>query len=136
MDTQLTNEARYEDRSLAELLRALSSDTTTLFRQESELLRREMDGRMARAKREVAVLGAGGVIAYVGALALTAAVILALALVMSAWAAALLVGAVYVVIGGIMLVTGRKKLEDEELAPRETLRSVRTDLRTMREAVR
>lgn len=136
MDTQLTNEARYEDRSLAELLRALSSDTATLFRQESELLRREMDGRMARTKREVAVLGAGGVIAYVGALALTAAVILALALVMSAWAAALLVGAVYVVIGGIMLVTGRKKLEDEELAPRETLRSVKTDLRTMREAVR
>ncbi len=136
MDTQLANEVRYDERSLAELLRDLSSDTTTLFRQESELLRREMDGRMARAKREVAVLGAGGVITYVGALALTAAVILALALVMSAWAAALLVGAVYVVIGGIMLLTGRKKLESEELAPRETLRSVKTDLRTMREAVR
>lgn len=133
---QYEESPHYEDKPLKDLLRDLSSDSATLFRQESELFRREMDQRLSRAQREVTVLGAGGVIAYVGVLALTTALILALALVMAAWAAALLVGAIYVVAGGLLLLTGQQKLKHEELAPRETIRSVKTDLRAMREAMR
>jgi hypothetical protein len=125
-----------EDKPLKSLLRDLSSDSAMLFRQESELFRREMDHRLTRVQRDVTTLGAGGVIAYVGVLALTTALILALALVMAAWAAALLVGAIYVTAGGLLLWTGQQKLKHEDLAPRESMRSVKTDVRTMREAMR
>lgn len=136
MDSIYIEERSFEDKPLKDLLRDLSSDSTTLIRQESELFRREMDGRIARVQREVSLLGSGGFVAAIGVLALTAALILALALVMAAWAAALLVGALYVVVGGILLLTGQQKLKHEELAPKESIRSVKTDLRTMREAVR
>ncbi len=129
-------ESELRDKPLPELLRDLSTDTSTLFRQEAELFRREMDARITRARREVAVLGAGAVIAYVGLLALTACLILAFSLVWAAWAAALFVGAVYVIVGGILLLTGQQKLKNEELAPKESVRSLKTDFRTMREAVR
>lgn len=136
MDSMYIEERSFEDKPLKDLLRDLSSDSTTLIRQESELFRREMDGRISRVQREVSLLGSGGFVAAIGVLALTAALILALALVMAAWAAALLVGALYVVVGGILLLTGQQKLKHEELAPKESIRSVKTDLRTMREAVR
>lgn len=134
--TTETTERQYEDVPLKELLRELSHDSATLVRQESELFRREMETRIERVQREVTMLGAGGVIAHVGLLALTAALILLLDLAMPAWVAALLVGAVFVIGGALIVLNGRKRLKEEELAPKQSIRSVRTDLRTMREAMR
>jgi hypothetical protein len=129
-------ETHYEDKPLKELLRELSVDSSTLVRQESELFRREMEGRIDRVQRELTMLGAGGMIALIGALALTAALILLLSLAMPAWVAALLVGAAFVIAGALALMNGRKRLKEEELAPRQSIRSVKQDLRTMREAMR
>jgi hypothetical protein len=126
----------YEDRPLKELLRELSDDSARLVRQESELFRREMDARVDRIQREVTMLGAGGVVAYVGVLALSAALILLLALAMPLWVAALLVGAAYVIAGGALVATGKKKLQEEDLAPRQTIQSVRRDVHAVREAMR
>jgi uncharacterized membrane protein YqjE len=129
-------ETHYEDKSLTELLRELSSDSSKLVRQESELFRREMEGRIDRVQRQLTMLGAGGIIALVGVLALTTSLILLLALAMPAWVAALLVGAAFVIGGALALLNGRKRLQTEELAPRQSIRSVKQDLRTMREAMR
>jgi hypothetical protein len=51
------------------------------------------------------------VVAIFGAMALTAAFILALALVMPPWAAALVVAAVYLAIAGVLALTGRTQVQ-------------------------
>jgi hypothetical protein len=128
--------AQSDDRSIKELVQALSHDSVTLVRQESELFKKEMAQRVSKVERDVALFGSGGVVAYTGALTLTAAFVLALSNVMPAWLAAFLVGAVLLAAGVLVLFTGKKKLANETMVPRETAQSVKRDFRAMREAVR
>lgn len=123
-------------RSLAQLLRDLSRDSTHLMRQEVQLFRVETEQKLTTAQRHAMVLGAGGMIAYLGLLSLTAATIMLLALAVPAWLSALLVGVALCALGAIALVVGKNRLASEELAPKETIRSVKQDARTLREAVR
>lgn len=125
-----------DERSVGALMRDLSSDSMHLIRQEAQLFRVETSQKLAKVQRETAVLGAGGVIAHTGALVLAAALVLLLAEAMAAWIAALIVGAALVIAGAIALVTGKNKLAREEVAPKETVRSVTQDIRTIREAWR
>lgn len=128
--------ATHDGRSLAQLLRDLSNDSITLIRKEAELFRAETAQKLSHAQRQGIVLGAGGVIAFVGLLALTAALILLLALAMPAWVAALLVGLAFAIGGVVAMVVGKNRLQRETLAPDESIRSVKTDVRMVREAVR
>ncbi|MDQ3036590.1 MAG: phage holin family protein [Myxococcota bacterium] len=124
------------DRSLPQLLRDLSTDSVHLIRQEAQLFRAETEQKLTTVQRHAIVLGAGGLIAYIGVLALTASVILLLALAIPAWLSALLVGAAMITLGVVALVVGKNRLASEELAPKESIRSVKHDVRTVREAVR
>jgi hypothetical protein len=126
----------HDGKTVRDLMRDLSHDTTLLVRQETELFRREMELRVNRLERQAAVFGGGGVVAYVGVLALTAAVILLLSLVMAAWGAALIVGAVYVTVGGLAVLLGRKRIREQSLEPEETVESVKQDVHAMQEAIR
>ncbi|AKF06363.1 phage holin family protein [Sandaracinus amylolyticus] len=128
--------AAMHDRSLPQLLRDLSNDSMTLIRKEAQLFRAETEQKITTAQRQGIVLGAGGMIAYLGLLSLTAALVLALALVMPAWLAALLVGFVLIAAGVTAMVMGKNRLQSEQLAPKESIRSVKNDVRMVREAVR
>jgi len=134
--TLTSNGGAVQDRSLPQLLRDLSNDSMTLIRKEAQLFRAETEQKIATAQRQGIVLGAGGLIAYLGLLSLTAALVLALALVMPAWLAALLVGLVMIAAGVTAMVIGKNRLKSEELAPKESIRSVKNDVRMVREAVR
>lgn len=131
-----TFDNRFDGKNVRELLRDLSNDSTTLIRQESELFRREVEHRISRVQRQVTMLGAGGVVAFVGMLVLTTAFVLLLSLAIPAWASALIVALVYLLAGGALLMVGKKKLQEEELAPRKSIDSVKQDVRTLREAFR
>lgn len=125
-----------DERSLPQLLRDLSNDSILLIRKEAELFRAETAQKLSHAQRQGIVLGAGGLLAFVGLLALTAALILLLALAMPAWVSALLVGVALVIGGVVAMVVGKNRLQRESLAPQESVRSVKTDVRMVREAVR
>lgn len=129
-------EGPYKDTPISELVRNLSQDTATLVRQETELFKTEMNARVHEVQRTASVLGVGAAIAWFGAMALTAALILGLAEIMPGWVAALIVGAAYVIAGGIALMVGKQRLSEQELKPEQTTRSVKTDIRVMREAAR
>lgn len=128
--------ATVDERSLAQLLRDLSNDSIMLIRKEAELFRAETTQKLSHAQREAIVLGAGGLLAFVGLLALTAALILLLALAMPAWVSALIVGLAMAIGGAGAMVIGKNRLQRETLAPEESVRSVKTDVRMVREAVR
>ena len=138
-DGRRTNgDARHDlhDKPIPELFRDLSHDTSLLVRQETQLFKAEMHARVTKLERTAGVLGLGGAIAWFGAMALTAALILGLAEVMDGWVAALIVGVAYVLAGGIALAMGKKRLSEQELMPTETQKSVKKDIRMVREAAR
>jgi len=114
--------------SLGELFAALLKDTTTLVRQEVSLAKAELGEKAATVGRNVGLLAAGGAVAYAGLLAVLAAIISLLANAgMSWWAASLLVGMVVAAVGGILVNKGLSALKHEDLAPRQTLETLRED---------
>jgi Putative Actinobacterial Holin-X, holin superfamily III len=129
-------QARGEDRSLGELLGDLARDTGTLVRQEVQLAKTEMTQKASRVARDAGVLVAGGLVAYAGFLALLAALILGLiAAGIDAWLAALLVGAVVAIVGAVLVQRGLSALKREELAPRQTVETLKEDARWAKEQV-
>lgn len=134
--TTTTTNGHVEDRPIAALLRDLQSDSMHLVQQEAQLFRAETSQTLARVQREAMILGAGAALAAVGGLVLAAFLVLLLAEVMPAWLSALIVGVVLTVAGGVAIMNGKKKIAAEQLAPKQTQRSVKEDIRTLREAWR
>jgi hypothetical protein len=123
-----------EERSLGELFGDLSREVTTLVRQEAALARTEMSEKASRVGRDIGMLAAGGAVVYAGVLAILAAVIILLAQAgMSWWASALLVGVIVAAVGGVLVWKGMDALKHEDLAPRQTLETLKEDAQWMKE---
>lgn len=116
-----------DDRSLGELFSELAQETTTLVRHEVNLAKVEMSDKASRAGKHVGILAAGGAVAYAGLLAILAAVIILLNDVMPLWVSALLVGVVAAVVGYILIRRGLDALKREDLAPRQTMETLKED---------
>jgi uncharacterized membrane protein len=123
------------DRSIGELIGQLSQDMALLVRQEARLAKIEMQQKLSRVTADMISLAAGGIVAFVGALALAAAVILALIepVGLSPWLAALVVGAVLALAGGLMLGRGVRALKRTDPAPRRTVETIRDDIQWAKE---
>ena len=127
-----------EDRSLGELFGQLSQDISLLFRQEIQLARAELSEKISGLTTNLVSVLAGGFVAYVGALAIVAALILFLYEVVgiSPWISALLVGAVFAIGGYMMLSKGLKELKRVDLAPRRTVENIKEDVQAIKDDVR
>ncbi|MBW3622670.1 MAG: phage holin family protein [Armatimonadetes bacterium] len=112
-----------DDRSVGELFAELTREMSTLVRQEITLARTEMSQKASKAGKNIGMIAAGGIIAYVGILALVAAVILLLGLFIPMWVSALIVGIVIAAAGGYMAKKGIDSLKNQDLVPRETIES-------------
>ena len=126
-----------QERGVAELLGQLSQDMTMLVRQEVQLARAEMSDKLSRLTANLVSVVAGGFVAYVGALALVAALILALHNLanISPWVSALIVGAVLAIAGHAMLRRGLGELKRVDLAPRRTVENIKDDVQAIRNDV-
>jgi len=117
-----------DERSLGELFGDLARDTGVLVRQEVGLATTEMTHKVSAAARDVAMLAAGALVAYAGFLAVLAAVIIGLAVAgLGWWQSALLVGVVVAAIGGLLVQRGLASLKHADLAPRETIETLKED---------
>jgi len=126
-----------QERSIGELFGQLSQDMTLLVRQEIQLARIEMSDKISRVTTNLISVGAGGFVAYIGGLALTAALILAirdLANISLAWSS-LIVGAILAIVGYVMLQRGLKELKRTELAPRRTVENIKDDVQSIKDDV-
>jgi len=124
---QETRQAKQEQ-SLGELLADLTREITTLVRQEAALAKAEMSQKAARVGKDVAFLAAGGAVAYAGLLAIVASLIIMLAQAgMPWWASALLVGVVVAGLGAFLVWKGLNNLKQEDLAPRQTIETLKED---------
>jgi Putative Actinobacterial Holin-X, holin superfamily III len=124
-----------EERSIGELFGQLTQDLSLLVRQETQLAKTEIQEKISRAGRNLASLAAGGVVALVGGLAITAALILLLVdpIGLEPWLAALLIGVLFAGIGYVMLSGGLRHLKQLDPAPRRTVESIKEDLQMVKE---
>jgi hypothetical protein len=130
-------ELRQQERSIGELFGQLTQDMTLLVRQEVQLARTEMTEKLSRFTTNLISVGAGGFVAYLGGLALMAALILAirdLANISLAWSA-LIVGAVLAIFGYVMLQRGMKELKGADLAPRRSVENIKDDVQSIKDDV-
>jgi len=122
-----------DERSLGELFGELARETGTLVRQEVELARTEMTGKVSRAGRGAAMVGAGGAVAYAGFLVLAAAVVaLLVEMGLDLWIAALIVGIVLAAVGGLLAYQGQNTIKRTSLAPERTVQTLKDDAEWVR----
>ena len=118
-----------DDRSIADLIKQLSDQTTTLVRQELGLATAELLVKGKRAGLGAGVFGGAGVFAGYAAGALTACLILLLATAVSAWLAALIIAAVYGAIAGVLALKGRTEVQQSvPPMPEQAIESVKEDV--------
>jgi hypothetical protein len=120
---------RTDDRSLGDLFAELSRETTTLVRQEIKLASTEMTQKATRAGKDVGFLVAGGAVVYAGVLAILAAIVIGLGQAgLPWWLAALIVGVVVAGIGAVLILRGLDNLKHEDMAPRQTIDTIKGDI--------
>ena len=117
------------DRSLRELLKQLSADTTRLVHQELELAKAELTQKGKQAGAGAGMFGGAGALGLLALGALTACFILALNAVMPAWLAALIVAVVYGIIAFVLVKQGQAKLKAAgPPVPEQTIETVKEDV--------
>jgi len=121
--------------STGELFSRLSTDLTTLVRDELRLATAEMSVKAKRAGVGAGMFGAAGLLALYGLGALFAAIIAALSLVMDVWIAALIVAVVLFIAAGIAGLLGKNKVSEAgSPVPERTVESVKADVDAVKHA--
>ena len=124
-----------EERSLGDLFSELASETGTLVRQEVSLAQAELTQKAATAGKNVGFLAVGGAVGYIGALAVTASIIMLLAQFMPAWLSALIVGVVVAVVSYFMISASLAALKKMDMIPRDTVETLREDAEWLKKEI-
>ena len=120
--------------STAQLITRLSEQTTRLLRNELRLAQAEFTEKAKQGGIGAGYFGAATILAWFGFAALVTTAILALALILPAWAAALIVTGVLFIIAGIAALLGKKKIESISPTPDRTVANVNRDIAEVKEA--
>ena len=122
-----------EDRSVKELFAELSREGRTLVQQELALAKVELKEKAVVAGMGAVWIVAGGLVAYGGVLALIAGLVLALiAFGLPAWAGAAVGGVLAGIVGYLLIRAGVASLKPEALVPRQTLDTLKENVRWLK----
>ncbi|CAL9676861.1 hypothetical protein SUDANB105_07965 [Streptomyces sp. enrichment culture] len=121
---------------MGELLSTVTSDVQQLFRQEVELAKAEVRQEATKAGRAAGMYGGAGFAGYMVALLLTLAAMFGLANVMDLGWAALIVTAIWAVIGLILYRRGRERMRTVSPKPEQTIQTLKEDAQWARHPTR
>jgi uncharacterized membrane protein YqjE len=121
--------------SLGRLFRDLADDLSTLTRKELELARTETMEKVSHASKAVISMAAGGFLAYAGLLVLLAAAVMVIATWVPYWLSAVIVGGVVLVIGVILLQSGRSALKKTNITPEKTVDTMKENAQWVKEKI-
>lgn len=122
--------------SVGELVGEVSQDLSTLMRQELALAKAEVKQEAVKAGRAAGMLGAAGFAGYMVLLFASIAAWWGLAEVMAEGWAALIVTAVWAVIGAVLFAMGRQRMREVDPVPERTTETVKELPDTLKGAVR
>src|SRR5215216_5295260 len=128
--TNLTNNA-----TVSELISGLINDAQQLVHREIDLAKREVTIEVDKVKQGAVALGIGAGLAVIGALLLGHMLVYLVQTLtgLSLWVSYLIVGAIFAVGGGLLLMQGIKRMKDVDPVPRETIESVKEDIQWIKE---
>lgn len=119
--------------TLGALVHDMTQQMSTLVRDEIRLAQAEMTQKGKRAGVGIGLFGGAGLVALLGTGTLIATVILALALLMPAWLAALIVTVVLLVVAGVLALLGKKNVaKATPVKPEEALDGIKEDIATVK----
>jgi len=138
MSSQLPGDTEdLRDRSLGELLKQLSEQTTRLVHQELELAKAELQQKGKEAGAGAGMFGGAGALGLAALGALTACFILALDTVMPAWLAALIVAVLYGIVAFVLVKQGQARMKRAvPPVPEQTIETVKEDVEWARTQMR
>ncbi|HKD98732.1 MAG TPA: phage holin family protein [Micromonosporaceae bacterium] len=123
--------------STSDLVGRLSTQLTTLVRDEVALARTEIQTKAKTAGVASGMFGAAGILSLYGIGLAIAAGVVALDLVWPLWLAVLVVMAAVFLITGILALVGRGKMRRAmPLVPTDTVERIRDDLDTVKAALK
>ncbi len=121
------------DASTGQLLAQVTAQATELVRNEIRLAQAEMTDKAKHAGLGVGMFGGAGLVALYGVAALLATVILALAVVLPPWLAALIVALVLFAVAGITALVGKKHVQQATpAAPQQAMAGVQHDVEVLK----
>ncbi len=106
-----------------------------LVRKEVELAQAELTVKAKEAASCGLQIAVGAAVALGGGLVLLAALIIVLALAIPLWAAALLVGIVFMSAGAVLARSGLRRFREIDALPRRTLETLKDDKKWISEQV-
>ena len=122
-----SNPTPENETSAVGLIRQLAHEVPALLTKELALAKAEIKETVETAKAGVAAVGMGAIVMFAGLIIVLLAAVYALANVMQPWLAALIVGAVAMVVGFIMIQSGKKQFDASNLTPERTVNSLQKD---------
>jgi hypothetical protein len=124
------------EKSTAELVTDLTEQFSHLARTEVRLAVREVQDKARHAGFGVASIGAAGLLAGYGLAIVLAGVVLLVALVLPAWVAAMIVGAVVLLAAGVAALVAKKQFTRSAPMPSEAVEHAKEDVQVVREAAK
>ena len=132
-DPTVTPSGRTSDEPLGALVHRLSEQIPELVRSEIRLAQAELTEKGKRAGLGIGMFSAAGLLAFLGLSTLVATAVLLLALVLPAWAAALIVAVLLFAGAGVAALVGKKEVERATpAAPERTIANVKEDVATVK----
>ena len=121
-----TTDAR--ERPIGELVKELSSQTSTLVRQEIELARAELEQKGKLAGKGAGMLVGAAIAALLALGALTAGLVALLDKATATWVAALIVMALWAIVALVLAKAGQKSLQKATPPVPQTVETVKEDI--------
>jgi hypothetical protein len=135
--TRADQQPAHENASTGQLISQLTEQISRLVRDEARLAQAEVTQKAKKLGVGAGLFGGAGLVAFFGLAALITAAILALALVLPDWLAALIVAVVLFAVAGVLALVGKKDVQKgSPPVPTEAIASVKTDIATMKESAR
>jgi len=121
-----------DERSIGQLLKELTQESSTLLKQEVDLAKTEMSEKASRVGVNLGAVAVGGAVALLGAIGLLLFAVNALASLLSqlmspgvaVWLAPLIVGGILAGIGYSLIKKALETLKHESLTPKRTTQSL------------
>jgi hypothetical protein len=111
--------------SVGELFGHVAQDLSMLMRQELELAKAEVKQEITKSGKAAGLLGGAGFAGYMVLLFVSIAAWWGLANVMNVAWAALIVTAVWAIIGAVLYTVGRRRMQEVNPKPERTIESVK-----------
>lgn len=126
---------RQDEKPIGTLVKELSDTFTALIKSEVALAKVELKESTGRMATGAAMFGAAAVLGVIALALLITAAVLALAIVLQPWAAAVVLGLVVLIAAVALVLIGKKKLTGVSVVPTAAVEGMKADVQALKQGV-